>query len=143
MSNKYIQIHTTDNVVVAITDLTAGETILIDEKEIIVAEDVPTGHKIALKDLHAGDFIIKYGYPIGHAREAIKTGALVNETNIKTNLDGLQEYTYSPQPAHVLPAKENLTFKGYRRKNGDVGIRNEVWILPTVGCVNGIINRFV
>ncbi|WP_085537053.1 UxaA family hydrolase [Massilibacteroides vaginae] len=141
MSNKYIQIHTTDNVVVAITDLTAGETILIDEKEIIVAEDVPTGHKIALKDLHAGDFIIKYGYPIGHAREAIKTGALVNETNIKTNLDGLQEYTYSPQPAHVLPAKENLTFKGYRRKNGDVGIRNEVWILPTVGCVNGIINR--
>lgn len=141
MSNKYIQIHATDNVVVAITDLTAGEIIQVGGIEITVADDVPTGHKIALKELATGDFIIKYGYPIGHAREAIKIGGLVNEKNIKTNLDGLQEYTYTPQPAHALPAKENLTFKGYRRKNGDVGIRNEVWILPTVGCVNGIINR--
>lgn len=141
MTNTYIQIHATDNVVVAITDLAAGERIQLNGKEITLADNVPTGHKIALQDFKPGDFIIKYGYPIGHAREAIKAGGLVNETNIKTNLDGLQEYTYTPQPTHPLPAKENLTFKGYRRKNGDVGIRNEIWILPTVGCVNGIINR--
>ncbi len=141
MTNKYIQIHATDNVVVAITDLHAGETILVEGKEITLSDDVPTGHKIALKDFKQGDFIVKYGYPIGHAREEIKTGSLVNEKNIKTNLEGLLEYTYTPQPASALPPKENRTFKGYRRKNGDAGIRNEIWILPTVGCVNGIINR--
>lgn len=141
MTNKYILINPADNVAVAIRDLKAGESIQVGEASINVASDIPTGHKIALKNFNQGDFIIKYGYPIGHAREAISLGSLVNETNIKTNLEGLQEYTYSPTPVSVLPEKEDLTFNGYRRKNGDVGIRNEIWILPTVGCVNGIINQ--
>lgn len=141
MTNRYLQIHATDNVAVAIADLSVGETVQIGDRTIALIQDVPTGHKIALQDFKQGDFIIKYGYSIGHARDVIAEGSLVNETNIKTNLGGLQEYTYTPQPAATLPAKDNLTFKGYRRKNGDVGIRNEIWILPTVGCVNGIINR--
>jgi altronate hydrolase len=102
---------------------------------------VPAGHKVALKEFRAGDHIIKYGAPIGHARRDIAQGEWVNETNIKTNLEGLLEYSYNPiDTALDIPAT-NLTFEGYRRKNGDVGIRNEIWIIPTVGCVNGVANQ--
>lgn len=142
MKNKYLRIHATDNVAVAITDLNVGDSVQLDDCSINLVSDVPTGHKIALTDFAKGDLIIKYGYPIGHAREAIKAGGLVNETNIKTNLDGLQEYTYNPETAPILlPEKEDRTFLGFKRKNGDIGIRNEIWIIPTVGCVNGIINQ--
>ena len=85
--------------------------------------------------------MIKYGYPIGHARTAKKQGDWMNENNIKTNLAGLLEYTYNPTEVNLDIPHKNLTFKGYRRKNGDVGVRNEIWIIPTVGCVNGIINQ--
>ncbi len=85
--------------------------------------------------------IIKYGYAIGHARCAIIKGAWVNERNIKTNLEGLLEYSYSPKWAELNIPNRNLSFMGYRRKSGEVGIRNEIWVIPTVGCVNGIVNR--
>lgn len=141
MTNKFIQIHAADNVAVAITDLAAGDTIQVGDNVVTLVSDVPTGHKIALADLAQGNHIIKYGYPIGHAVATIPRGALVNETNIRTNLAGLQDYTYNPRPAPAPSANENPFFKGYRRKNGDAGIRNELWIIPTVGCVNGIINQ--
>lgn len=139
--SKFIKINPDDNVIVAIDAIPAGEKLSVDNTEFIVLDDVPAGHKIALQDFAADDNIIKYGSPIGHAREAIKQGALVNEKNIKTNLDGVLEYSYVTQDVSELGVNENLTFKGYRRKNGDVGIRNEIWIIPTVGCVNGIINE--
>ncbi|NDV79733.1 UxaA family hydrolase [Dysgonomonas sp. 511] len=139
--SKFIKINPADNVIVAIDAISAGEKLSVDNTVFTVLDDVSAGHKIALQDFAANDNIIKYGSPIGHAREAIKQGALVNEKNIKTNLDGVLEYSYVPQEVPALGANENLTFKGYRRKNGDVGIRNEIWIIPTVGCVNGIINE--
>lgn len=138
METKYLKINPADNVAVAIVDLQANEVITLDNTSITLLEDIPAGHKIALNDFSEGENVIKYGYPIGHTIAAIKKGAWINDTNIKTNLAGLLDYTYSPVPVSLNIEKTDLTFKGYRRKNGEVGIRNEIWIIPTVGCVNGI-----
>lgn len=97
------------------------------------------GHKYARYDIGAGEKVIKYGFPIGVAVCDIKAGELVHTHNLKTLLSGELKYNYSPNfkfPAPVTP----ITVKGYIRKNGDVGIRNDIWIVPTVGCVNGIAN---
>ncbi len=141
METKYLKINVADNVAVAISDLKAGETITVDGATIRVNQDVPAGHKVALKDFAEGENVIKYGYPIGHAKEAIRQGDWINEHKIKTNLAGLLSYTYNPVKVDLDIPHKNLTFKGYRRKNGDVGVRNEIWIIPTVGCVNGIANQ--
>ncbi|MGN1116099.1 MAG: UxaA family hydrolase [Candidatus Ornithomonoglobus sp.] len=98
------------------------------------------GHKVALRDIKAGDDIIKYGYPIGHALEDIKEGEHVHTHNIKTNLSGLLEYKYEPVEVEE-PERKSGTFMGYKRKNGSVGIRNEIWIINTVGCVNKAAER--
>ena len=141
METKFLKINPADNVAVAIVNLPAGESLSVDGIDITLNEDVPAGHKFALKDFAEGEDIIKYGYPIGHAKMAKRQGDWMNENNIKTNLAGLLEYTYNPIQVSLDIARKDLTFKGYRRKNGDVGIRNEIWIIPTVGCVNGIINQ--
>lgn len=138
METKYLKINPADNVAVAIVDLKAGEIINVDHTPIELLEDVPAGHKIALRDFSKDENVIKYGYPIGHTITDIREGAWVNDSNIKTNLAGLLDYTYNPVSVSLNIPKEDLTFKGYRRKNGEVGIRNEIWIIPTVGCVNGI-----
>lgn len=143
MNTKYLKINPGDNVAVAIEALNAGEKLTVDGQEIRLNESIPAGHKFAIKDLAAGENVIKYGYPIGHARKAQKKGDWMNEQNIQTNLAGLLDYTYQPVRADLDIANRQLTFKGYRRKNGDVGIRNEIWIIPTVGCVNGIVNQLV
>ena len=141
METKYLKINPADNVAVAIVDLPAGEQIIVDGANIVLNQAVPAGHKFALKDFAQGEDVIKYGYPIGHTAAAASQGDWMNEDNIKTNLEGLLDYTYSPVDVNLdIPAQE-LTFKGYRRANGEVGIRNEVWIIPTVGCVNGIANQ--
>lgn len=98
------------------------------------------GHKKALRDIKKGEDIIKYGYAIGHAEEDIKAGVHVHTHNIKTNLSGLLEYKYEPVEIEE-PAKKSGTFMGYKRKNGSVGIRNEIWIINTVGCVNKAAER--
>ncbi|MCD7899301.1 MAG: altronate dehydratase family protein [Bacteroides sp.] len=138
MKTKYLQINPADNVAVAIVNLLAGEQMSINGTDVTLNEDIPAGHKFALKDFAEGEDIIKYGYPIGHATMARKKGDLMNENNIKTNLAGLLDYTYSPTSVSLNIPRKDMTFKGYRRKNGEVGIRNEIWIIPTVGCVNGI-----
>ena len=94
----YIQINPADNVVVAVKNLQTGASLDINGRTIVVLQDIPAGHKVALQDFKEGDHIIKYGAPIGHAREVITTGSWVNEKNIKTNLEGLREYEFNPQP---------------------------------------------
>lgn len=96
------------------------------------------GHKYALRDIKAGENIIKYGNPIGHAIVDIAKGEHVHNHNIKTNLSGNLEYTYEPTFYDIDEADKNRTFMGYIRENGDVGIRNDVWIIVTVGCVNKV-----
>lgn len=141
METKYLQINPADDVAVAIVTLPAGQEIILNGINLKLNEEIPAGHKFALKDFAVGEDVIKYGYPIGHATEAKRQGDWMNENNIKTNLAGLLDYTYNPAPVSLDIPRKDLTFKGYRRKNGEVGIRNEVWIIPTVGCVNGIANQ--
>ena len=99
------------------------------------------GHKYALRDIKAGENIIKYGNPIGHATVDIKKGEHVHTHNVKTNLSGNLEYTYEEPANEYVPGTTEETFMGYVRKNGDVGIRNEIWIVNTVGCVNRVSER--
>lgn len=141
MKTKYLKINQEDNVAVAISELKADETITINDQHITVKENIPAGHKIALKDFAAGENVIKYGYPIGHTQTAIEQGSWINERQIQTNLSGLLEYTYQPVEVMLGIPQRQLNFNGYRRKNGNVGIRNEIWIVPTVGCVNGIASQ--
>ncbi len=138
---SFIKINKADSVVVCLRNYTKGETINVDGKDIVVAQDTPIGHKILISDTAAGTDIIKYGYPIGHAKEDLKAGQWVNENNLKTNLAGTLTYEYKPVNEKLDISDEHLTFNGYRRKNGEVGIRNEIWIVPTVGCVNGIAEK--
>ncbi len=140
---KFLQINPADNVAVALEELKNGEVLDFNNTEIIVGADIPMGHKIALTDISLNTNVVKYGYAIGHAVTDIKTGGWVNEKNIKTNLEGLLEYTYSPALEYSQVPVQNLTFNGFRRENGDVGIRNEIWVVPTVGCVNGTVNQLV
>ncbi|MBQ9224022.1 MAG: altronate dehydratase [Prevotella sp.] len=138
---SFIKINPADSVVVCLSPLKKDEVIQVDGKDIVIEQDTPAGHKILIKDTPAGENIIKYGYPIGHAKEDLHIGQWVNENNLKTNLKGTLTYTYNPVNEELDIEKVDRTFNGYVRKNGEVGIRNEVWIVPTVGCVNGIAER--
>lgn len=146
---KVIRIHQNDNVAVAIETIAAGEVLEIIEeaasgtrrkKPITALESIPAGHKIAIEPIGLHQNIVKYGFPIGRATEPIIVGAHVHSHNVKSNLGKILEYTYEPDFQDMLPEKSQ-TFLGYRRKNGKVGIRNEVWIIPTVGCVNSIVRE--
>ena len=136
--NDMIHIHPADNVAVALKPISAGTQF----EGVTAKADIPQGHKMALTDLAENDQVVKYGFPIGHAVQPIAAGEWVHTHNMKTNLSGQLEYGYHPKinpPAAQAPG----TFQGYRRKNGQVGIRNEIWIIPTVGCVNDVAKALV
>ncbi len=135
--NRLLQITPRDMVAVALEPLKAGETVSYGSGEITLLEDLPMGHKTALRDIHEGEPVIKYGYPIGRALAEIPAGAHVHTHNLKTLLTGELEYTWNPieVPEKRLPPR---TFMGYPRTDRRPGIRNELWIIPTVGCVNDI-----
>jgi len=139
--SSFLKINPADSVVVCLEPIAKGTVIEVDGKKVEVLQDTPMGHKILIKDAPEGTDIIKYGYPIGHAKENLKTGQWVNENNLKTNLSGTLSYEYHPVNEKLSIPHENKIFKGYERKNGDVGVRNELFIVPTVGCVNGICER--
>ncbi len=177
---NFIRIHERDNVVVALRNIAAGETILMPaggetapftkpeeeasadsrpplDQKITALEEIPAGHKMAICNIPAGGQVIKYGYCIGNAKEQIPSGAWVHTHNLGTALGDLLEYEYRP----VFETRENAAakeqgagrsagkgpdskeetaqmFRGFRRPDGKVGVRNEVWIIPTVGCVNNV-----
>ncbi|MBE6786830.1 MAG: altronate dehydratase [Ruminococcaceae bacterium] len=106
-----------------------------------VEVNLENGHKYALRDIKKGENIIKYGNPIGHAVEDIKKGDHVHSHNIKTNLSSNLEYTYKPDFIPTVKVESDQTFMGYVREDGQVGIRNEIWIINTVGCVNKIAKK--
>ena len=136
---KYIKINPADNVAVALEDLSKGEVV----EGVTLLVDIPRGHKIVLQDLKAGENVIKYGFPIGHVTKDAPQGTMVNHECIKTNLEGLLEYSYSPALVEIPQSAVKRTFKGFRRADGQVGIRNQIWVIPTVGCVNGICQQIV
>ena len=137
---EFIKINSKDNVIIVLRDYKKNEVIKIDEKEVKVLQDITKGHKIAIENIAKGRNILKYGMPIGFALEEIKIGEWVHVHNTKTNLKDLTIYEYIPEFEDEILATEKKRVKVYRRKSGDVGIRNELWIVPTVGCVNGIAN---
>ncbi|MGG4469466.1 altronate dehydratase family protein [Paenibacillus alvei] len=139
----FIKINERDNCIVALKNLKAGTKLVVDGKELTLTEDIGYGHKITIEKVAANSDIIKYGFPIGHATTDLLAGSWVHTHNTKTNLSGIEEYSYSRQIRDNPYTKVNKTFKGYRRKNGTVGIRNELFIVPTVGCVNGIADLIV
>jgi len=133
-----IRIHPADNVLVSLRDLTAGEVIEYQGITLTLGLPLARGHKIALAPLAQGDQIIKYGLPIGHATATIAPGEHVHYHNLATNLNDLDEYRYQPELAEVSTTLPDREIQIYRRQDGQVGIRNELWILPTVGCVNAL-----
>ena len=164
----YIRINPADNVAVALIDLPAGATV----EGIVLSTAVPRGHKVLLVDLKEGENVIKYGFPIGHVTRPAAAGTVVDHTCIKTNLEGLLEYKYQPSfdsPENESPSPDSglrglklfasekcrkkfcptpanlnpVTFRGFKRADGQAGVRNQIWVIPTVGCVNGICQTIV
>ncbi len=134
---NFIRINDGDNVAVALNKLEAGAVIEIDGLEITAIEEIPAGHKIALSNIQKGEAVEKYGFSIGNATEDIKKGQWIHTHNLKTGLGELLNYSYEP----INPVKlesEKAYFDGFKRNDGKVGVRNEIWVIPTVGCVNNI-----
>lgn len=132
-----IKINQEDNVAVALRPVAKGETIVAGDFSVTTLEEIPQGHKVALKPIKAGGEVVKYGFRIGFAKEDIETGAWVHVHNLKTALGDLLSYQYEPTNTSVKES-EHASFQGFRRTDGKVGVRNELWIIPTVGCVNSI-----
>ncbi|PLR87724.1 UxaA family hydrolase [Bacillus sp. V33-4] len=143
MLRDVIQIHESDNVWISLQDLEKRTLLEIDGSTVELKEDVDRGHKISNRKIAAGMYIIKYGFPIGHAITDIEPGEFVHTHNVKTNLSGELEYTYKPKIKQQSASKNIQTFLGYRRENGDVGVRNEIWIINTVGCINKVAENLV
>jgi altronate hydrolase len=138
---KILRLHPRDTVAVALTALTAGTVVQLENGELAIKQDIPAAHKVALRAIRAGQQIIKYGSPIGNAKSAIKAGAWVHSHNLESGLQGVANYRYNPSTVKSTrsgSSSSSLTFMGYKRPDGRVGVRNELWIVPTVGCANGL-----
>ena len=149
MAQKLIRITDRDNVAVALESLPQGSVLEIDGITLTTGSNIPAGHKVALFDIKEGESVVKYGYPIGYAKCEIRKGDWVHTINVHTALKEEAEYTYDAAYAKDCVAEMDArkksyassgipTIKAYERKNGDIGIRNSIWIVPTVGCVNQI-----
>lgn len=138
-----IKIAPRDNVAVALSDLDEGSVLTLDEVTVTLRQPVARGHKFALRPIAVDEHVIKYGLPIGHATQPIAAGEHVHAQNARTNLSDLDEYHYQPDFITLPPQAADREVQVYRRANGEVGIRNELWILPTVGCVNGIARQIL
>ncbi len=138
----FIRLNEVDSVAVALEAMAQGDAVSMDEQVFTLLDDVPAGHKFALRPIASGDAVIKYGAPIGISTSSISPGQHVHVHNMKTGLDGISEYKYTPPACNQnKKATNELFFDGYRRTGGKVGIRNEVWILSTVGCVSHLAQK--
>ncbi|MCF0104362.1 MAG: altronate dehydratase [Eggerthellaceae bacterium] len=139
---QQIKIHPFDNVIVALEEIPRGTKLEGDGFRVTTKEDIHVGHKIAIAQISQGNKVVKYGYTIGNASQDIEPGSWVHVNNVKTGLSEDTEYLYEHK-VFKLPELESKTFKGFRRKDGKVGVRNELWVIPTVGCANGIASELV
>ncbi len=134
--SKAIKINANDNVMVALQLLKKDEVI----EGVVLLEDILQGHKFAISNIEIKSNIIKYGNPIGHATQKILKGSSVHIHNMATNLSENLEYCYRPNFNETVITRTK-TFMGYKRENGEVGIRNEIWVIPTVGCMNSVAKK--
>src|SRR5438046_91826 len=131
-----IRVHPDDDVAVALRAIAPGEIVEVGTAKVAARDSIETGHKIALRDFGAGEMVRKFGWPIGRTTTAIVAGSHVHTHNVQTLLSGVEGYRYDGLPAAPsLPSAGDTGFLGYAREDGRVGTRNEIWILPTVGCV--------
>ncbi len=135
---KLVQINKIDTVAVALTPLCKGEEVSVGDKTMLLKQDIPQGHKVCLQAVEKGQLVYKYGYPIGEAKTDIEVGEWVHTHNIQTSLSDLLEYSYEKK-VDKLEMSEDRQFMGYKRTTGKVGVRNEIWIIPTVGCLNSVV----
>ena len=135
MKEILLKISDADNVAVALRDIRKGEMLECAGEKFAAQADVKFGHKVALADIPAGADVVKYGHKIGRMAAAVLRGGLVDETNLRTALGERESYFYSPTKIQE-PQIPGATFDGYVRANGEVGVRNELWIVPLVSCVN-------
>lgn len=147
MAFPFVRINPSDNVAVALENLPAGFRVDIPGEGVVsLVTDVPAGGKFTLKALSSGENIIKYGFPTGHLTKDVPVGCHINHDCICTNLSGALDYEYHPERApHLEPVLAKgagpSSFLGFRRSDGQVGVRNQIWVIPTVGCVNGIASK--
>ena len=135
---NFLKINANDNVIVALNTLPLGTEIQLEDGTCVTSNmEIPAGHKMAVTDIEEGCEVIKYGCRIGFAKEPVKRGDWIHVHNLKTGLGDLLEYTYEPTPVEETKT-EDVTFMGFHRPNGKVGVRNEIWVIPTVGCVNNV-----
>lgn len=138
--NNWIRLNEQDYVVIALTPMLKGDRLTLEgNQEIELLDDVPKGHKIAATHIQEGSHILKFGYSIGVAKSDIELGSWVHTHNLGTGLSGFIDYKFEPAEqatAERTSSAPKQTFQGYVRDNGDVGIRNEIWIINTVGCIN-------
>ncbi len=137
---KFIKINENDNVAVALEVLPANTTVHVGDVEVTTTAEIPAGHKFALADIAEGIPVVKYGFRIGNATAAVKKGDWIHTHNLKTGLGDLLDYSYEPELVEEK-VTEDVTFMGYNRENDKVGVRNEIWIIPTVGCVNNVASK--
>jgi altronate hydrolase len=137
---NFIKINENDNVAVALEVIPENTTVTVSGTEVTTTMEIPAGHKFALTDLAEGTAVIKYGFRIGNTTAPVRKGELIHTHNLKTGLGDLLDYSYEPNLADEKTT-EDVTFMGYSRKNGKVGVRNEIWIIPTVGCVNNVASK--
>ncbi len=138
---QFIKIRAADNVAVALQDLARGTSLAVDGQTVKLLSDIGRGHKFALYPIAKDCDVVKYGYPIGHAQTDIQPGEHVHIHNVKTNLSEINDYQYLPALTALGSQLPDCAVRIYRRPNGDIGVRNELWIVPTVGCVVGIANQ--
>lgn len=136
MPNLLLRIHPQDNVAVVLEHLEAGQTLDLFGNSVTLPASIKRGHKVALTPIQAGKDVIKYGHRIGRATVVIQPGDWVHTHNLMTHLHGTLEYIYTPEKPSLARFMDELTFDGFLRSHGEAGIRNEIWILPTVGCIN-------
>lgn len=134
-------VHPDDNVGVCLLDAQAGET----RESVALVTDIPAGHKFALRPIASGEPVVKFGFPIGIATTSIEPGEFVHTHNCRTGLDENLEYSYEElagdSPKQSATTDEAPTFQGYRREDGRAATRNEIWIINTVNCVNGVAQK--
>ena len=133
---RAVRVRPTDDVAVAVDPLEPADVITVGDETVSIREAIPAGHKVALRALGVGDVVHKYGWAIGRLTAAVEAGDWIHSHNLKTQLEGTLDYAYEPTSRSDAPRTTPRTWEGYKRADGRVGTRNEVWVINTVGCVN-------
>ncbi|MEY8298264.1 altronate dehydratase family protein [Emergencia timonensis] len=138
---KAMKLYPADTAALATEDLKKGDTVVVDGEEITLLDDIPSAHKIALKDFDSGEPIKKYDNTIGYASKPIKKGEWIHSHNERTGLGKSKNYTYHFHDEAIFPGKSDHTFMGYDRADGSAGIRNYMALISTVFCANGPLQK--